>query len=74
MINMVTYNFKRSGLKRTRNILNNISVEDVENVDICWEKIYGIPTLVTIRTKTEKHNFSFTDNEFGSIRHLIPKL
>ena len=28
MINMVTYNFKRSGLKRTRNILNNISVED----------------------------------------------
>ena len=36
MINMVTYNFKRSGLKITRNILNNISVEDVENVDICW--------------------------------------
>lgn len=71
MINMVTYNFKRSGLKITRNILNNISVE---NVDICWEKIYGIPTLVTIRTKDEKHNFSFTDNEFGSIRHLIPKL
>ena len=35
---------------------------------------YGIPTLVTIRTKDEKHNFSFTDNEFGSIRHLIPKL
>lgn len=68
---MVTYNFKRSGLKITRNILNNISVE---NVDICWEKIYGIPTLVTIRTKDEKHNFSFTDNEFGSIRHLIPKL
>lgn len=71
---MVMYNFKRSGMKITRNILNNISVEDVENVDICWEKIYGIPTLVTIRTKDEIHNFSFTDNEFGSIRHLIPKL
>lgn len=71
---MVMYNFKRSGMKITRNILNNISVEDVENVDICWEKIYGIPTLVTIHTKDETHNFSFTDNEFRSIRHLIPKL
>lgn len=71
---MVMYNFKRSGMRITRNILNNISVEDVENVDMCWEKIYGIPTLVTIRTKDETHNFSFTDNEFRSIRHLIPKL
>lgn len=71
---MVMYNFKRSGMKITRNILNNISIEDVENVDICWENMYGLPTLVTIHTKNEIHNFSFTDNEFRNIRHLIPKL
>lgn len=71
---MVMYNFKRSGMRIARNILYDISVEDVKDVSISWEKIYGIPTLVTIRTKDEKHNFSFTDNEFGSIRHLIPKL
>lgn len=71
---MVMYNFKRSGMRIARNILYGISVEDVKDVSISWEKIYGIPTLVTIRTKDEIHNFSFTDNEFGSIRHLIPKL
>ena len=71
---MVMYNFKRSGMRIARNILYGISVEDVKDVSISWEKIYGIPTLVSIHTKDEIHNFSFTDNEFGSIRHLIPKL
>lgn len=72
---MVLFNDKRSGMKIVRNVLMKLTSDDVESVGTTYERIYGLPTYVHIhKYDGETLNFRFTDNEFRSIKHMIPKL
>ena len=71
---MAKLNGKTLHINRVKEILKNISKEEVQYVDLYYAMIIGHRKNVNIRTNWEYYSLDLTYNEFRKIAHILDEL
>ena len=71
---MAKLNGKTLHINRVKEIVENISKEEVQYVNLYYAMIIGHRKSVNIRTNWEYYSFDLTYNEFRKIAHILDEL